>query len=257
MTSARLKLQRAKLHLDALNAEVDSADRGGLYGMVCEPDAQPGHYLIKAVKTGAEETWALIIGDYLHNLRSVLDHIVWQLVVANGGTPTNDTKFPVAESGPDWFDREAAKRQLKGVHPQAVAAIRTLQPFPPHYDGEPKLSPLWLLQKLNNIDKHRLIHTVTLSPHEARLTLFEPIGGGDVELFDLSGRMLEHGTPIARMRADMQPKIEPDSQLTTANLLDETEDTPRLEWGVLDLMFDAVSHAVRLLAQFVAWSPGR
>ena len=38
------------------------------------------------------------VGDILHNLRSMLDHIVWQLTIANGHTPPS---FPLPK-GSDW-----------------------------------------------------------------------------------------------------------------------------------------------------------
>src|SRR5262245_29046488 len=40
--------------------------------------------------------WGLIAGDYLHNLRGVLDHLVCQVVVSQGGTPTKHHAFPIA-----------------------------------------------------------------------------------------------------------------------------------------------------------------
>jgi hypothetical protein len=48
---------------------------------------------------------ALIIGDALHNLRSALDLMYYQLVVSGGGTPTDWTHFPIEDTRKRLVDR--------------------------------------------------------------------------------------------------------------------------------------------------------
>ena len=44
--------------------------------------------------------WAVILGDAVHNLRSALDHLIWQLVLLDTGKDgSNEHQFPVASSG--------------------------------------------------------------------------------------------------------------------------------------------------------------
>jgi hypothetical protein len=45
-------------------------------------------------------TWSIIIGEMVHNLRSALDHLVWQLVILETSEqPVGDrTQFPIFES---------------------------------------------------------------------------------------------------------------------------------------------------------------
>jgi hypothetical protein len=38
---------------------------------------------------------SVLLGVFLHNLRSSLDHIAWQLVLDNGGTPVKKTSFQI------------------------------------------------------------------------------------------------------------------------------------------------------------------
>jgi hypothetical protein len=51
LRSVRQKFDRAKTHLDALDAEIERADKStNLYGLLCEPDVESGYYLVKAIK---------------------------------------------------------------------------------------------------------------------------------------------------------------------------------------------------------------
>jgi hypothetical protein len=87
-------------------------------------------------------------GDVINNLRSALDHLVYQLVLAHD--PEVDSGilersgFPICENQQSY---KKAKRKLKGIHPLAVEAIDKLKPYK---DGNPQL---WLLDELNNINK--------------------------------------------------------------------------------------------------------
>jgi hypothetical protein len=254
LSGVRKKLNQAKAHLEALNAEVDRAEHGHLYALAVEPDAERGYYLVKLAARGTADQWALILGDTLHNLRSTLDHLVWQLVVANGHQPGSLNEFPIAihES---WFN-DHIDPYLVGVHDDAITAIRGLQPFRVSDEGQRKLDPLWLLSKLENIDKHRLVHVFALIPEGTSLHFDERFPITDpVEFFDLSERPVQHGTEIARVHLDREPKVEMDSHLALLIFVEETKDTPRLEWGVLDAMVSAVDDTVRALTSFVVWPP--
>jgi hypothetical protein len=92
-----------------------------------------------------------IAGDVIHNLRSVLDHMVWQLVLANNGTPTPGvTGFPVSNSPQEHTSRKF-RGKIEGVGPDVIDAIDTLKPY---YGGD---EAVWRLHGLNNRDKHRLL----------------------------------------------------------------------------------------------------
>jgi hypothetical protein len=255
LSGVHLKLKRAKVHLDALNARLDDADRGRLYGLVCEPDTQPGQYVVKVKKAASDEDWPLLLGDFIHNLRTALDYLVWQLVKANGETPDRSNEFGIFLD-PAIFDGTPGDQDFKGVHPEARAVIRSVQPFSPSDKWQTgRLHPLFLLRELEIVDKHRLIHTITLAPEETILTFREPLDDAQVEMFNLSGRVLEDGTEVCRITTDFQPEVEMNSSLSTLIFIEETQLTPRLEWGVLDAMREEVERVVRLLTRFVVWPP--
>jgi hypothetical protein len=104
---------------------------------------------------------SVIIGDILHNLRSALDHLVWQLVLFNGADPTTRNQFPI-ESGEQRFAK-AARRMLAGVAEHHIEQIKGVQPFAQGESdefGNARASALVLLRDLSNQDKHRLINPV-------------------------------------------------------------------------------------------------
>lgn len=97
---------------------------------------------------------SLMCGDVIQNIRSVLDYLVWELVKANNCTPDEGNAFPVCKT-PSTF-REAQKRRLRGVHPDAIATIESLQHY--HFgQGNESDSLVFVLDKLANINKHRTI----------------------------------------------------------------------------------------------------
>ena len=95
---------------------------------------------------------ALISGDVIHNLRSTLDHLIWQLVVANGGQPNDKTAFPIWPSEARY--KAGGPGYAKGV---SEAALTVLDGLKPYKGGNPAL---WRLHKLDIIDKHRLLLAV-------------------------------------------------------------------------------------------------
>jgi hypothetical protein len=105
------------------------------------------------------------IGNVLFNLRSALDHLACQLVIANGGVPEFVT--PPLTAFPVWAERLTQNGGIKdlriagGVSPQVLAKVEGLQPY--NRPDDPTLDPLWILTELNNIDKHRLLLVVGLA----------------------------------------------------------------------------------------------
>ena len=113
---------------------------------------------------------AAIAGDILHNLRSALDHLAWQLVVLDGGVPNKWTAFPLHESS---TNKDGSARVLTiqpGINdPRIMAAVETMQPYSEANHGhDPRTDALGIIGRLDNIDKHRLLLTVThtLDHHE-------------------------------------------------------------------------------------------
>ncbi len=145
LLGCRLKLQQAQRHLWELKAEVDRFQES-------EPDPTPPLHL------------GVVVGDFLHNLRCGLDHLIWQLVLLNGGTPTKTHQFPICDTEDEF--RRKAKQQLRGLTPSQVNTVASFQPY--RLGDEAKMHSLAALRDLSNIDKHQFVHpSATIGEDEA------------------------------------------------------------------------------------------
>jgi len=140
------------MHQNTLLKEVMSYLEDDPIAMVEVPDtiSDPRHHRVEAVKKVPSRI-GLIFGDCLQNLRSTLDYLIYELVVANGGQPNRKHMFPIAMSS-DQYERDIQNNKIKGVPPLAAAYIDSLQPF---LRQAPKGSPLYFIDELTNLNKHR------------------------------------------------------------------------------------------------------
>jgi hypothetical protein len=89
-------------------------------------------------------------GDAIHNLRSALDHLAWNLAHWEGTIPGIRCGFPI---GKELVNYESIKsRMVAGMSPEAKQAIDNLRP----YKGGNE--PLWMIHHLDIIDKHRHLY---------------------------------------------------------------------------------------------------
>ncbi len=100
--------------------------------------------------------WSLIAGDFVQNVRAALDHLVWQLVLANGETPTPGNAFPIFSNRPSK-DRGLSAMGADG-HRARPARFRSGRELSSRMrDRAGKASVLAGLAELSNEDKHRLL----------------------------------------------------------------------------------------------------
>lgn len=123
----------------------------------------------------------------MHNLRSALDHLAWQLVESAGGTPSRSTSFPILSSNADFQQQVRAPRKdkrgrergpLLGIsldHP-VLNVIERHQPFnhsPEHSaDGAP-WDLLTFLHGMWNVDKHQSLHALAFTPPRTASEVFD------------------------------------------------------------------------------------
>jgi hypothetical protein len=177
-----LKVKRAKHHIADLEGRINTFFTGepDPYPIVKRHDSGTGDLVYKLGECSPiPEDFALIIGDILQNLRTALDHLVWQLILSNGGTPNNRSGFPIAKTIKE-YEAESPKR-VEGMAPDAIKMIRDLNPY---CGGNEDLFGLHIL---NNADKHRILLVVgaahiatsikfplSLTPKEFRIALPAP-----------------------------------------------------------------------------------
>jgi hypothetical protein len=194
------RLQRALYHLDNLEAEIAAWVEEGPYRTWSEPDVDSAKKVLRVEVLGTPPPeLSLIVGDCLHNLRCSLDNLVLELAIAfNNGRPVSssiesDSGFPIfIKENPSKFDN-----MLRGINPRAKTVIEGLQPYT---RGErAKTDPLWWLNKLENMDKHRLPHLVFFTPSSLGFIVPGDYVTDEIEV--LRWGPVEDRAPIARYPA--------------------------------------------------------
>jgi hypothetical protein len=162
----RLKLSRAKDQIDTLQGDMKRfmAENPCSGNLDFNTDSKILSLWI-SVSAQPDPIFGVVIGEIIHNLRSALDHIVWELVILTTGRPPalpSKNQFPIMKSKED-FNKRGVDVLLQCVREDAVDLIRSEQPF---RTGEHAKSPLWHLSELSNADKHRTLHVTATLPHK-------------------------------------------------------------------------------------------
>jgi len=158
-----VKVERAKDLLQDLESEVRSFIDSKPYIIGVRRESEPSQnvYFIDSIQSLPLKVSA-IIGDVIHNLRTALDHLAYQLVlVGTEEEPSTHIYFPIGNDESDYINRR--DRQIQGALPQAIAEIDALTP----YKGGNDL--LWQLHKLDIIDKHRVLITAGSAYHSVNM----------------------------------------------------------------------------------------
>ncbi|MFC1954316.1 hypothetical protein ACFLVZ_00630 [Chloroflexota bacterium] len=97
---------------------------------------------------------SFIAGDCIHNLRSILDNMVFRIgfVAKCSQAILDGIHFPVCKE-PEHFPSEKGK--LKGIPIPAIDLIESFQQYNPYKGQTDSSHPLRILHDMWNIDKHR------------------------------------------------------------------------------------------------------
>jgi hypothetical protein len=170
------KLERADQHIRDLEVLILPFKDKGRYDVYPKTDLKTRnrHFYVGRVDPIPPEI-CCVAGDAIHVLRSVLDHLAWQLVCSNGNTPSDQTCFPISKSSAIY--KTESPRKVKGMRQEAIELIDGIKP----YKGGSEW--LWWLHKLDIVDKHRILMTVasSLRGHSASPLVKEQFSRGFVE----------------------------------------------------------------------------
>jgi hypothetical protein len=150
----KIKVERAKKHIRDLETTILDCRDKRLYAGLSDDDPQTGQIMryYEWLPVFPFEVLS-IAGDAIHNLRSALDHLTYQLAIVGSGKPPGKcVQFPFANNR-DAYESEKA-RKVEGIRPEAVKAIDDLRP----YKGGDDV--LWRIHELDNIDKHRFVFVI-------------------------------------------------------------------------------------------------
>jgi hypothetical protein len=192
-----LRLRRASYHLQRFENEVRQWMDEGPYQIVSEPQPEQRQKVFRVeILSSPPPELGLLIGDYLHNLRSALDNLAYDLARAHRGGPLSrsvakDSQFPIFKDRDQFMSR--GMNQIRGVAPEAQKIIEELQPY--QRGNEFAYDRLWWLRELSNNDKHRLLQPMLLYPTGVGMAVSKAFDVFDVQV---EFGPVEHGAVIAR-----------------------------------------------------------
>ncbi len=170
LESARLKLIRAKKHLETLQGIIATIDaRTDLYEVIKDANGKETFNLLEDLPPDI----AIIAGEIIYQLRSALDHLAFNLVQFNPSSIALPAKwdkrcdFPLWFTIPDeWIKKghvnpplpyNCFEKTLPGISKDAFAFIESCQPY---YIGPGIHNTMRVITQLSNIDKHRHLNVI-------------------------------------------------------------------------------------------------
>jgi hypothetical protein len=149
-----LKFARAIMLLREFQSRVETWSAGQPFDTdkVLSEDGLVASVILRVNQPPPVDEWALLFGDAVHNLRSALESLVWELAHYDGNVPTNPRGlyFPIVKDEEGW---PPAAKMLDSCPIEVVERIRLMQPF---LIPDPGTSGLEVLATLSNQDKHRM-----------------------------------------------------------------------------------------------------
>lgn len=205
----KMKLRRAKHHLNNLNGIVQRFIKAQPYSMRIENDSDPEHHLLwgRMIRR-PRRNWGLLVGDFVHNARSALDHVIHEM----SALPPLDRfrrelQFPICDTSEEYV-KARRRHRLDGVCPMQEVIIEKHQPYNgPNGFADDALS---LLRELNIADKHHVLQLLVVSGEHATVNIsgmnFVAMGGGVIKLGDIismqqvnNGKMSERESVVGKI----------------------------------------------------------
>jgi hypothetical protein len=163
---ARSKVERANKHIGDLEVAFATFLKKDFYALNVQTDSQSGQcHLSFHLTAFPSPDIPLIIGDAVHNLRSALDLMIYDIALIDNKVPDRHTKFPVRL---EWKEISGALKSAQIERPDIIALI--INDIKPYKNGGNEA--LCALHDLDITDKHHVLIT-TYSPTFIRNILIE------------------------------------------------------------------------------------
>jgi hypothetical protein len=241
LDGVRVKLARAKRHLKELRTALAPMSDPSAFSTVRNPagvSASTIEYRVVDLPV-IDPMVGAIVGDVVHNLRSALDHVAWQLVLLDGGQPNDETTFPLHETR---SNRKGNPRQLTikpGIRdPRIMAAVEAMQPFSEaNYGRDPATDALGIIRRLDNIDKHRLLLPVVHTIDHDMPAYWGSNEGDPSPTYWFDTSALESGDVVAMFNfGDAMPPDHFDPHIALTVTIDELDANWARGRGVVDVL---------------------
>jgi hypothetical protein len=200
LTGVLLKLDRAYEHLDVLGDEITAfSDREPApFGFRTEktPRGDEGveYVLYAVIREKPPPEFSLIIGDVVQNLRSALDHLVYALAPPKVRRK-RQTQFPIFTD--ECRFKVLSPPMIEGIAGDERTLLERVQPY--NATNVPDNDPLAILNKLSNLDKHRLLIPTIAAISE--MSVWIASSNADIKVGFLNGGPVEHGAKIVGFTA--------------------------------------------------------
>lgn len=215
--SAWRKIERAKQHIADLQRTFDAFVQRNPHEFLTENDPQTGALTIQVrLREPIPHDLPLILGDAVHNLRTALDHAMWELIEIDCGTQDRSTAFPFSKNRKDY---EAACHGIKTPRADTKKFFLALAACPSGA-GE----KLYGLHLLDNAEKHKMLTPVVGVASVRHLEVIGSNGEVFMTLADIGFCMDPSGTArIAGMGPGLTVKFDQDADLSIGIFFGQVE----------------------------------
>ncbi|HVW81100.1 MAG TPA: hypothetical protein VHB69_09205 [Mycobacteriales bacterium] len=238
----QLRLSHASDHAETLKHQLARFPTND-FTTLTEVEAEGLRHVYKIYKLKkTPRYWPLVLGDFLHDMRSALDNMAYAFA-AQTHDPLPDQierriAFPITDSVGEY--RNKARNLAADAGQPFADYVESVQP----YGGLTSVhAALWQLQRLNNVDKHRKVSVVHISIQSQQI--IRPDSILKESSYTLMGSV-EDGAEIARFtfhRPRSQPYFEPRPTLAIGVPLG----------GELTILLDAISTKVTQIVRGAPW----
>lgn len=149
--NARLKVERAKKHINDLDIELRTFLKTDFYDIRVDKDGKTGNQSIKLETKPVPASLGLIVGDAIHNARAALDLLVSDAFRQKTGVSSDFIKFPFYETR-ERLVKACAGGDIEKTGTNAVQLITDM--IKPYRGGD---DILYALHDLDILDKHLLL----------------------------------------------------------------------------------------------------
>lgn len=167
LKGCREKIKRAREQIQGVAADIMAPDAVGADAIITIKavfDPPSGKYI--CIVDHIPSTWqtrvSVVAGEVVHDLRSALDHLAWQLVLDHSGSLSNKNakkvQFPILKKQKDWSNNYTVS-MIKSAN---ASLLVPRQPF--SSQSAIDSHPLAVLQYFSNQDKHRILNSVLVRP---------------------------------------------------------------------------------------------
>jgi hypothetical protein len=179
LDGATLRLERAARHFNEFEQEGTKFQRSNKDKVIVTQDSdKPPTFTVSFDKSLVVPPYlSLPVSDCIHNLRSALDYLIYELAFLDSGTFMDGTQFPIEDDSAK-FNLRRRKTYLRGLSDVHIRAIESLQP----YNG---VDWTKTLRTISNPDKHRQL--TVLQPQRSPVVYTHVYGESDDVVVTLNG----------------------------------------------------------------------